>query len=186
MAQQVEVEQDLNIVALWLKMDPKRWIAGALAGAFAGLVMLAFGMALAASMGFEPLAAVKYAALPYSGALFDNKMLPTNEINPALALGMTSYVLKGLLMHTILCMLSGAVFAHFTRTNKLGPVFGMGLAWGAFSWIFIGNLMSHSFRDIKAADVSHGSLFFAWMIFGVSLCVLPVFDRVIRGNKPLV
>ena len=59
------MEKDSDIVAIWLKKDPKRWLAGALAGAFAGLMALIFASVLASLAGYEIWFAAKILALPF-------------------------------------------------------------------------------------------------------------------------
>ena len=95
---------------------------------------------------------------------------------------MTSIVV-GLVSFEMLCAFLGAVFAHFVFSNASGPLLGMGFTWGAFSWIFINNLFSPSFLDVRAANISRGAAFGFWMVFGLSLTSVAFFDRVLRGNK---
>ena len=60
-------DDDRDLVAAWLKWDTTRILAGALAGLFAGVVMMAFAMIFAKTMGQEILFPVKYVAIPVLG-----------------------------------------------------------------------------------------------------------------------
>ncbi len=168
-----ETDHDIDLVAPWLKMDKTRWLAGAFAGVFGGLMALAFGAVLAKMGGHEALFPVKIMALPFLGST-------------ATEVGVTNVTIKaivvGLVAFEALCAFLGAVFAHFTYTNAPGALLGMGFTWGAFSWIFINNLFSPSFLDVRAADISRGAAFGFWMVFGLSLMSVAFFDRTLRGS----
>ncbi|NDD93156.1 hypothetical protein EBZ37_13890, partial [bacterium] len=71
----------------------------------------------------------------------------------------------------------------FTGTNSFAPLLGMGLTWGAFSWIFINNLFAPSFLDIRALNISNGAAFFVWMVYGISLTSVAFFDRAVRPRS---
>jgi hypothetical protein len=163
-------QEDMDIVAIWLRKDPKRWVAGILAGAFAGVLALAFACVLAKIGGMEILFPIKVAAVPILG-------------NEATAYGMTPAVLIGFVIHELLCMFLGFVYAHFTGTNELPTLLGAGFTWGVFSWIFIFNLFVQSFADIQALHLSKGAGFFVMLVFGLSLTSTAFFDRMIRGSS---
>lgn len=159
---------DANIVEIWLRKDPVRWISGALAGALAGAIAMAFAMALANGFGLDPYLPLKVPALPLVG-------------NGALEMGMnTSVILKGAMVHEVLCLVLGVLYAHFTGTNAFWPLLGVGLTWGAFSWIFLNNLFFPAWRVVFVADVSAGAAFFVCLVFGVALTSVSLFDRLLR------
>jgi hypothetical protein len=89
-------------------------------------------------------------------------------------------VVGGLATHLAICGFFGMVYAHFTGTNNLKPLLGVGLAWGAFSWIFIGNLFTPSVRPVFVAAIPQGATFFVWMAYGVSLVTTSFYDRMLR------
>ncbi len=161
---------ETNLVEIWLRKDPTRWIAGALSGIFAGLVAMAFAMFLAALSGYEIWFPIKFSALPLLG-------------NEALEVGLhISSIATGLIFHEFLCAVIGIVYAHFTGTNQSGPLLGVGISFGAFSWIFINNLFWPSFRAVLIAEVSQGAAFFVCVIFGITLSSVSFFDRMLRKN----
>ena len=59
--------EEVSLTEIWLRKDPKRWMAGAMAGVFAGLVMMAAAMLVSATFGPELWFPVKVAALPFLG-----------------------------------------------------------------------------------------------------------------------
>ena len=168
--QETEVGNDYNMVALWLRVDPKRWIAGALAGLFAGIVMLAFSTIIATLYGAEPWFAIKIAALPILG-------------NSATAFGVNSGLFVGFIVHEILAAILGAVYAHFTGTNYLPALLGAGVVVALFSWIFIFNLFIQSFKPINAAHLSPAASLPVFLVFGLSLTSVAFFDRMISGRR---
>lgn len=161
-------ENDMNLVALWLRKDPLRWLAGAMGGIFAGTLMLLFAMGLAYISGVEVWFPIKVAALPFLGS-------SATEIG----LNPTS-ILYGLLFSEGLCLLLGVLFAHFTGTNNLKALAPMGLVWGVFTWIFICNLFTQSFHPVFAAQISPSITFPVALVFGLSLVSVAFFDRVLR------
>lgn len=159
---------DANLVAMWLRKDPKRWTAGLLAGLLAGVVALAFGMLLALVGGEDLWMPVKYLGLPVLG-------------NAALEYGFIfKHILVGFIVFEVLAAFFGALYAHFTGTNALTPLLGVGLAWGAFSWIFLYCLYTPSFRDVFVAQVSAGAGFAVCMVYGIALTSVSFFDRMLR------
>ncbi len=164
-------EDSFNITEIWLRKDPARWIAGAFAGILALLVMFAVTAIASKSAGHDLWILPKAFAVPFLGG-----MAMENGIHmQAIATGFVVFGLMSLLL--------GVVFAHMTGTNRIAPLIGMGLTWGAFSWIFINNLFSASFREVFALGISKGNAFFAWMAFGLSLVSVSVFDRIFRGSN---
>ena len=160
-------EHDPNLVAVWIRLDKTRWAAGAIAGLVAGAISMVFACFLAATWMQDAWFPTKIAALPFVGAT------ALNFEGGATALGLVIY--------EILCVVLGIIFAHFTFTNRSGALLGMGVTWGAFTWIFINNLFSPSFREVYAAGVSQGAAFFVCMVFGISLMTVSVFDRMLRS-----
>jgi hypothetical protein len=168
------MEKDSDIVAIWLKKDPKRWFAGALAGAFAGLMALIFASVLASLAGYEIWFAAKILALPFLGGA-------ATELGLSGA-GFKAFLI-GFIAFELLTAFWGMIYAHFTGTNSLGALLGMGLTWGAFSWIFLNNLFSPSFLDIRALKIPNSAAFFVWMVYGVALTSVAYFDKAVRANK---
>jgi len=164
-------EDDFNLVEIWLRKDPARWIAGAFAGIFSMLVMFAVTAFAMKSGGHDIWILPKAFAVPFLSGT-------------AMASGIhAKAIVVGFVVFGLISVLLGAVFAHMTGTNRIAPLLGMGLTWGAFSWIFINNLFSSSFREVFALEISKGCAFFAWMAFGLSMVSVSVFDRVFRGSK---
>lgn len=163
-------EGDIDLIAMWLKFDLPRLIAGAMAGAFAGVVMAVFAGILATMGGHEFLYPVKIAAAPILG-------------NTAMNYGMNLLpILLGFAVHETICIVLGMVYGHFTKTNQLLPLMGAGFMWGTFSWVFIQNLFVRSFQDVMAAEIPSGIAFFVLLVFGFSLVSIRVFDRMVCGR----
>jgi hypothetical protein len=165
-----EQEQDLNLVAIWLRKDPVRWSAGVLAGLFAGLISLIFAMALASVSGVEIWYPVRLAALPFLG-------------NIASALDSSSGIIVGFIVYEAICAALGLFYAHVAATNSFPALLGAGFTFGAFSWIFIFNLFSQSFKDVYAMRIAPGPAFLVMMVFGFSLVSVSFFDRLLRGKS---
>lgn len=163
--------EDVNLVELWVRKDTTRWMAGAAAGLFAGLVYWAVGGIFAVSGGGEFWLPIKVAALPILGSAATATGVNMKSIG------------VGLVAHGSLCAFLGFIFAHFTRTNSLKPLLGMGFTWGAFSWIFINNLFTPSFRDVYAMSLPGGQAFITCLAFGFALASVSFFDRMLRGSR---
>ena len=167
----VPEDGDINLVALWLQFDLPRLIAGLLAGLFAGVVMAAFAGVLATLGGHEFLYPVKVAATPILG-------------NSATAFGMNlGPIVLGFVVHETICAVLGMVYAHFTKTNQLLPLLGAGFMWGTFSWVFIQNLFSRSFLEVRTENLPSGAAFFVLLVFGFSLSSIRFFDRMVCGKR---
>jgi hypothetical protein len=162
---------EYDLVAVWLRKDPIRWLSGALAGVVAGAVAMCVAMALASAMGME--------------FWFPIKLVGTIGLGPSA----TEYgthlpaILTGALIFEALCLFLGVVFAHFTGTNAVRSLLAMGLVWGTFSWIFIWNLFLQSFKPINAVKIPSGAVFPVCIAFGLALACVSVFDRTLRGKK---
>ncbi len=164
-------DEDLDIVAIWLRVDPIRWISGIFAGVFAGIVALAFAMFLAKLGGMDVLLPVKLGAIPFFG-------------NEAMELGfVVQNVLVGFITMMFICAVLGFCYAHFTGVDATPMVLlGSGLTWGLFSWIFIFCLFIQSFEDIRTMELPKGPAFFVMLVFGLSLASVSFFQRIIRGR----
>jgi hypothetical protein len=168
MHQHTDTTEDIDIVAIWLRRDPARWIAGAMAGFFAGLVMLAFATVLSALFGPEPWFPVKIPAVVFYGGYATEYGIHISRM------------LAGFLLHESLCVVLGVIYAHFTGTNNMPALLGAGFTWGAFSWIFIQCLFAPAIRQIYAMNLPRGPAFFVCMVFGLSLASVAFFDRMVR------
>ena len=164
------LEKDLDIVAIWLRKDPSRWMAGALAGVVASVALIIVGMMLCKSAGMDMWYPVKVAALPFKGPM----ALETNSM---------SGVFPGIIAIEFFSVFWGVLFGHFTGTNKFFPLLGVGATWGIFTWIFWINLYLQSFRDIYVAAIPRGGAFFVCLAWGVAFTTTALFDRLIKGSK---
>jgi hypothetical protein len=159
-----------DIVALWLRKDPVRWVAGIAAGIVAGVFSLVFAMILSKMNGLDLFYAARIPALPVLGS---TAMEYTNSMG----------ILVGVAVHLLICSVLGFVYAHFTGTNAMTRLLGAGLVWGLFSWIFITNLFAMSFTDVAAVGYSRGAGLFVNLVFGLSLTSVAFFDQAFRGSK---
>jgi hypothetical protein len=164
-------EEDMDLVAVWLRKDPKRWVAGAMAGLFAGAVMMLFAMVLSVALGAEAWFPIKIAALPFLGGAATEYGVNVQAI------------VIGAVFHEFIAMVLGIVYAHFTGTNSLPSLLGAGVVWGLFSWIFITNLFCQSFKDVFAAHIPVGAAFPVNLVFGLALTSVAFFDRALRGSR---
>lgn len=166
----IQNNEDMNIVALWLRCDKTRWVAGAAGGLFAGLVAIFFAMVMAVLGGKE--------------FWFPVKLIASIVLGPsATVLGFHfGAIAVGCAVFEALAMFWGVVYAHFAPTNSLSALLGVGATWAAFSWIFIWNLFLQSFKPIFNAQVSSGAAFAICMVYGLSLTAVAFFDRVLRGK----
>ena len=134
----------------------------------AAIMMLVFGFIYCALNGIDITAPMRIAALPFVG-------------REALAYGTSKGIIVGLLAHCSLSAFSGAVYAHFTGVNNKKVLFGMGLTWALFSWVFISCLFLPSVRSYYEAGIPKGVMIFAWLVFGFTLPCVALFDR--NGKK---
>lgn len=163
--------QEVRIVEKWLQRDTTRWIAGTMAGLFAGAVAMTFAMYIASSADLDSWLPIKLFATVFFG-------------NKATEHGMnTTHVIAGAAVLSVIFAFWGAVYAHFTFTNHLPSLLGMGMAWGVFLWIFNWNLYLQSFLEIRSAGISSGAAFPVCMAYGICLASVAFFDRVLRGGK---
>lgn len=158
------VEGEYNVVALWTSFRLRRIIAGMLAGIVAAFMMELFGVIFCALNGVDLTMPMRIAALPIIG-------------RDALEIASATGMIVGVTAHAVLSMILGAVYAHFTGMNKIGALFGIGLTWAAWGWVFITCLFMPSFRAYHEAQIPAGLMFFAWIVFGLSLMSVAIFDR---------
>ena len=160
---------EYNLVEMWLRKDPVRWIAGGLAGVLAGGVAAGVAMILAKMAGFEGSFPIKLIGTILLGA-------------QATEIGNATGFLTGGITFEGLCFFLGVVFAHFTGVNSLKVLIPMGLVWGIFSWIFIWNLFLQSFNTIYAARIPSGPIFAICLAFGLALSSVSFFDQLLRNK----
>jgi len=158
------VPGEYNVVELWAQFRPERIKAGVFAGIFAGIMMQVFGMIYCSLKGMDITTPMRISALPILG-------------NAAMTYGDGAGITVGLIMFFLLAVVLGTTYAHFTGTNHKWNRFGVGLTWGAYSWIFITCLFSPAFRSYEEAQIPRGPMFFAWLVFGVSLMSVAWFDK---------
>lgn len=160
--------EESDIVEMWMHIDKTRWVAGAMAGVFAGIAMMAVAMLFSVMGGLEFWFPVKLVAVPFLGA-------------DAMEIGMhMGAIVTGLVFHFLLAVVLGVIYAHFTITNKFWPLMGAGFTWGTFSWIFMNNLFIQAFRDVSAVQIPKGPALFVDLAFGFALVSVSMFDRMLR------
>jgi hypothetical protein len=158
------IEGEYDLVAMWTDIRPARLKAGALAGIFAGTVTLIFGAIFCAIKGL-------YLTIP----MRIMGLLPLG--NSAMAFGSGMGLVVGLLGFYSLAIFLGVAYSHFNGSNNRKGLFGMGLTWGAFGWVFITCLFMPANRNYYAAEIPRGVMFFAWQIYGLSLMSVAWFDK---------
>lgn len=162
---------EYNLVEMWLRRDPIRWVAGILAGLFSGAITLAFAMAVAKAGGLEN--------------WFPIKLFAATVLGPsALDIGPNqSVIVTGIILFEVLAAFLGAVFSHFVGTNLMKALLPMGLVWGIFTWIFIWNLFLQSSKPVYHAHVPSGPAFPVCILLGLGMASVAFFDRALRGSK---
>jgi hypothetical protein len=165
---------EFNLVEIWLRRDPVRWIAGVFGGLFAGAIALGLAMIIAQMAGHEVVYPAKLMGATILGP-------SATEIGPDM-----KSVFTGLAVFELICAFWGFVYAHFTGTNSIKALFLMGLVWGAFSWIFTWNLFLQSSRPILWAGIPSTLTFPICMAYGISLVSVAFFDSIFRGKKATV
>jgi hypothetical protein len=161
-------DNDLDMVVHWLRVDPKRWIAGIVGGFFAGVVALVVAAIVAEVNGLHFLFPVK---------LFGGILLGAGATDTTSAIGA---VIAGLLIFEAICGFFGFIFSHFVFSNASGALLSMGLVWGIFSWIFLWNLFLQSFHVIRFAGVTPGAALPVCLAYGLSMASIGFFDRMLR------
>lgn len=164
-----DIENDVNMVALWTSVDKTRWAAGLISGWVAGAIAMSVAGAIAVTHGFQFVFPVKLLGTILLGA-------------QATAYDSSAGLVAGLIMTGFIFGLWGFVYGHFVRSNSLAAMLGMGFTWGAFLWVFNWNLMLHSFKAISAAEVPSSAAFFTCMAYGFGMSVISVIDPMLRKN----
>lgn len=164
-------DNDLNVVEIWTRIDPVRWIAGVIAGLVAG------GLSLFVAMVFSVLSG--------RDIWFPAKLLATTVLGAgatALDAG-AGTIIVGVLVYEGICTFWGVVYAHFTGTNSLSSLLPMGLAWSAWHWVFTWCLFLQSFQTVFVAVSTYTYLpvLFICLVYGLSLSSVAFFDQIIRG-----
>jgi len=165
--------REANLVEIWIRKDPIRWLAGALGGIFAIAVMIGFAMIANKLLvgGHDMLAPLK---IPVTVIMGGDAM--NYESTPLV-------LLAGVFLYSLLGAFLGVAFAHLTGTNNKAALFGMGITWGIFGWIFLENLFSKSWQPIKILEIPATWGFLGWVLFGVSLMSVGFFDQMLRSKK---
>lgn len=163
-------DNDLDIVALWLRWDTVRIISGVLAGIVAGLFAAGVGGLFSVVGGKSLFYPIQVLSTVLLGS-------PGTEI----AAG-AGALIAGLVVLMALSVFWGVIFAQFVPTNSLPSLLGMGLAWGAFTWIFIWNLFLPSFDAVLWLHISAGVAFPICLVYGIALTSVAFFDRALRGK----
>jgi hypothetical protein len=153
-----------NLVELLCNFRAARIRAGILAGIVAGIAMIVYGMIYCAINGVDITAPMKIAGLPILG-------------NSAMAYGSATGIAVGLAAFFAYSIFHGMTYAHVTGGNRRGALFGMGLTWAAYSWIFVTCLFMPAFRSYYEAEIPRGVMFFAWIVWGLALMSVRFFDR---------
>lgn len=163
-------EGDINLVEMWLKIDPTRWIAGALGGITAGWIAMIVAMVFSAAAGLELYFPIKAVAAAFLGSAATESGMHLGAI------------LTGAIAHSVLAAILGVAYAHFSVTNLPKVLFGAGFVWGTFSWVFIFCLFSQSFQGWNAMALHRGVGLALNLVFGFSLATVAIFDRMLRKN----
>jgi hypothetical protein len=167
----ISIDMEYNLVEVWLRRDPVRWLSGALGGLVAAAAAMLLAMLMATSLGME--------------AWFPIKLIGTIILGPTsteIGASMAGVIAGGILFE-VLGLIFGIIFAHFTGTNSVGALLAMGLVWGIFSWIFIWNLFMQSFKPINAIKIPSGAALPVCLAYGISLVTVSFFDRMLRGKR---
>jgi hypothetical protein len=94
-----------------------------------------------------------------------------------------SSVLAGMIFLGALGAFWGFVWGHFVFATRPLALVGMGLTWGAFSWVFLWNLLLPSFRSIHNAHISPAAAFFVCIAFGLGMISVSVILKAIRPAR---
>lgn len=158
---------EYNLVEMWLRRDPIRWLSGALAGVLACVVALLVAAVLARWAGYEFYFPIQLLGTPLLGG-------------GATEIGEMAGVWAGCCVAGLISLFWGVVYSHFVGTNSLCALLPMGLVWGVFSWIFTWNLFLQSFSSVFATQLSSGGAFVVCLAYGLSLSSVTFFDRLLR------
>jgi hypothetical protein len=150
-------ENDVNLVAHWLKFQPIQWVFGGISG------LIASGSAMALAMWFCTQADLEQWFAP---KLFATILLgySATQINTGLETARL-----GFMLFAAVGIFWGMVYAHFVYSRSFFPHMMMGLVWAFLSWVFSWNLFAQSFWTIQAADIPSGIGLFVCIMYGVTL-----------------
>ena len=158
------IEGEYNLVQMWTDIRAARLKAGAMAGIFAGVMSIIFGSIFCVIKDLDPTIPMRIMGLPYIG-------------NVAMTYGGSYGIVVGLISLFSIAIFLGVAYAHFTGVNNKKALFGMGLTWGVYGWIFITCLFMPANRNYYAAEIPRGVMFFAWLVYGISLMSVAWFDK---------
>ena len=161
---------DYNVVADWSSVDLVRWAAGIISGAIAGAFAMVVAGICAVTHGFQ----FSYPVKIFGTILLGYKATDYHSHSGFVA----GFVVVG-----FITIFWGFVFGHFVRTNKIKNLIGMGFTWGAFSWVFMWNLMLHSFKTIGWTTTGPGVALLTCMAYGFGMMVIAVVDPILRGGR---
>lgn len=156
---------EINLVEKWIRIDLHRWKAGILTGLVAGLIAVILGGIVSALGGGQFFFPLKFLASPFMG-----------PEATALTNGFFT-LLVGFLFIEVLSAFLGFIFSHFVFTSHLPSLLGMGLAWGAFSWVFLWNLFLPSFKPVLWQNLSAGIGFFLCIAYGLSFALVGTLEK---------
>ncbi len=159
---------DVNIVALWLKRDPVRWLAGCFSGLTAGGVAISVAVFLAQALG-DP------------DCWLPVKLMGTVLLgSKATEFGQSEGIRAGILVFESLALFWGVIYAHFTSVNSMKVLIPVGWVWGILSWIFSWNLFLQSFPEISVAHLPSAGALVVFLCYGLALPSVAFFDRGLR------
>jgi hypothetical protein len=161
-------EGEMNLVVQWTRIDPTRWIAGALAGILGMVIAMVLGGIFSKAGGMDFLFPVKLMATPILGASATEFAAGAGAI------------IVGALVVGALGAFWGFVYGHFVFSNSMSALLPMGLVWAVYLWIFNWNLFLQSFKTISVTDLPRSLVFFVCLAYGFSLASVAFFDRALR------
>lgn len=165
-----DLENDVNVVALWTSVDKARWAAGLVSGWIAGAIAMIVGGVISVAHGYQFSFPVKLLGTVLAGS-------------SATAYGSSTGFMAGVVVVAVICGFWGFVYGHFVRSNTLATFLGMGFTWGAFLWIFDWNLFLHSVKSISASEVPPAPALAVCMAYGFGMSVIGIVDPILRGGK---
>lgn len=165
-----DLENDVNMVSLWLVPDKTRWVAGIISGWIAAVIAMSVGGIFSVTHGLQ--------------FLFPWKLMGTILLGrTATDYTSTAGLIAGIFMTLLILGFWGFVYGQFVRWNTRWAFFGMGFTWGMFLWVFNWNLMLHSFKDISAANVPPGPALAVCLAYGWSMSIIGIIDPLFKGKR---